>query len=236
MRRGNPRFRAPEGGGRHTLECDASTTVVTEAEIEIDKTVVLDGRGQLTLDADGQHTVASVLPGAVVELRGFSVKRGTLGVLNRGTLTLTDSTVSGKSGSGQHAVDGIFHFRNALTLSNSTIVDLLYAVGPGTVTSAATLFVGYSFEEFPYDLIDWVSEGYNFGCDFDGPTDLGGANPNDLKLGPLQANGGPTETHALGEGSVAIEPIPAEDCEVETDQRSFPRESICDVGAFEVQP
>ena len=58
----------------------------------------------------------------------------------------------------------------------------------------------------------------------------------------LQDNGGATETHALFEGSVAIDVIPAEDCldaygePLTTDQRGFPRDSMCDVGAFEVQP
>ena len=58
---------------------------------------------------------------------------------------------------------------------------------------------------------------------------------DDLALGPLQDNGGPTETHALGEGSVAIDVAPEAECQIETDQRGLPRDSICDVGAFEVQ-
>jgi hypothetical protein len=57
-----------------------------------------------------------------------------------------------------------------------------------------------------------------------------------LNLEPLQDNGGPTMTHALGAGSVAIDWIPADMCEVDTDHRGFPRDSMCDVGAFEVQP
>jgi hypothetical protein len=41
-------------------------------------------------------------------------------------------------------------------------------------------------------------------------------------LGPLQDNGGPTMTHALGAGSVAIDVIPADICEVTEDQRGEP--------------
>ena len=39
-------------------------------------------------------------------------------------------------------------------------------------------------------------------------------------------------------GSVAIDVIPADMCEVNTDQRGEPRPggTMCDVGAFEVQP
>lgn len=65
-----------------------------------------------------------------------------------------------------------------------------------------------------------------------------------MKLGPLQDNGGPTETHALGGGSVAINVIPEADCldsegeSLVADQRGEPRPggTMCDVGAFELNP
>jgi hypothetical protein len=90
-----------------------------------------------------------------------------------------------------------------------------------------------------------VSHGYNIEspgdtCGFDQETDQVEVTAEQLNLGPLQDNGGPTGTHALGAGSVAIDQIPEADCEVDTDQRGEPRpagtESKCDVGAFEVQP
>jgi hypothetical protein len=45
-------------------------------------------------------------------------------------------------------------------------------------------------------------------------------------------------THALLPGSVAIDVIPADTCDVDEDQRGEPRPggAMCDVGAFEVQP
>jgi hypothetical protein len=59
-------------------------------------------------------------------------------------------------------------------------------------------------------------------------------------LGPLQNNGGPTETHALLSGSDAINQIPEAACELGEDQRGEPRPetggTMCDVGAYEVQP
>jgi hypothetical protein len=61
----------------------------------------------------------------------------------------------------------------------------------------------------------------------------------ELSLEPLAGNGGPTETHALGDGSLAIDQIPEVACEENTDQRGEPRPepggSMCDVGSFEVQ-
>jgi hypothetical protein len=64
-----------------------------------------------------------------------------------------------------------------------------------------------------------------------------------LALGPLQDNGGPTMTHALLPGSVAIDQIPEADCvdadgaPLTTDQRAVarPQGPACDVGAFELE-
>lgn len=66
---------------------------------------------------------------------------------------------------------------------------------------------------------------------------------NDVNtLGPLQDNGGPTQTHALLEGSNAIDGTSGSDCvddqgvPLTTDQRGAPRVTgvSCDIGAFEV--
>jgi hypothetical protein len=86
-----------------------------------------------------------------------------------------------------------------------------------------------------------TSLGYNIEspgntCGFNHETDQVDVTEEDLNLGPLQDNGGPTETHALLPGSVAIDVIPVVMCEVTEDQRGEPRPggSMCDVGAFEV--
>jgi hypothetical protein len=88
-----------------------------------------------------------------------------------------------------------------------------------------------------------VSNGHNIEspgdtCGFDQGTDQVDVTEGELNLGPLQDNGGPTMTHALLPGSVAIDVIPADMCEVDEDQRGEPRPggAMCDVGAFEVRP
>lgn len=66
--------------------------------------------------------------------------------------------------------------------------------------------------------------------------------PAQLNLGPLADNGGPTQTHALLPGSVAIDAAP--DCTdvgggtVSADQRGIfrPQGTACDVGAYEFVP
>jgi CSLREA domain-containing protein len=57
----------------------------------------------------------------------------------------------------------------------------------------------------------------------------------DPMLGPLQDNGGPTETRRLGAGSPAIDLVPAASCP-DTDQRGVarPHGPACDAGSYEV--
>jgi hypothetical protein len=66
------------------------------------------------------------------------------------------------------------------------------------------------------------------------PTDVTGQPP---KLGPLQANGGPTQTMAIAAASPAFDAIPPAACAVAFDQRGTPRPqgAKCDIGAFERQ-
>jgi hypothetical protein len=339
-----------EGGGPHTFDCSGPTTVVTETEIVIDNDVILDGEGNLTVDGDEDHRMFSVPKGVVAELRGFLVTGGTTGfqadgggINNQGTLTLTDSTVSGNTATGPYAYGGGIGSYGTLTLTNSTVsgntagagggiwnkgtltltdstVSDNSATGPfshggggiwleGTLTlinstvSGNTADYGGGINGGTLTLInstvsgntaDWgggidggtltlinstvsgnsaaggggirnlwgtvtltntlvdddcqvsegasiVSLGHNIEspgdtCGFDQATDRVNVTPEQLNLGPLEDNGGPTMTHALGAGSVAIDVIPADMCEMDEDQRGFPRDNMCDVGAFEVQP
>ena len=68
-------------------------------------------------------------------------------------------------------------------------------------------------------------------CGLAGAGDLSNTNP---KLGPLQANGGPTLTHALLAGSPAIDAGDNTACP-SRDQRGYVRPvgAACDIGAYE---
>jgi len=67
-------------------------------------------------------------------------------------------------------------------------------------------------------------------------TGTGSLNSTDPKVGPLADNGGPTLTHALLQGSPAIDAGGNADC-FPTDQRGKPRPMFngCDIGAYELQ-
>jgi len=98
---------------------------------------------------------------------------------------------------------------------------------------------------YGYDTLK--SDGYNLSsdstCHFNGPGDMNNTNPN---LGPLQNNGGPTQTQALLPGSPAIDAGNPSGCTdnkgklLKTDQRGMPRPDSedaggCDIGAYERQ-
>jgi hypothetical protein len=83
-----------------------------------------------------------------------------------------------------------------------------------------------------------TSQGYNL---IEDPTDCtiggdltGNVTGTDPLLGPLQDNGGETETHALQTGSPASDVIPPAACAVAVDQRGVSRPIVqCDIGAYE---
>jgi len=142
-------------------------------------------------------------------------------IANGGTLSIDSSTISGnRSGGSGSTIDSM----NTVTLVNSIIVG----------ENAGNECHGSGF----------TSQGYNLGsddtCGLDQPTDQPSAT---ALLGPLQDNGGPTETHALLSGSPAIDQGSCPGCT--TDQRGKPRpvdlpgipdaDDGCDIGAFEFQ-
>jgi len=186
------------------------------------------------------------------------------GIHNTGTLTITDSTVSKNRDYGPRGSGGIYNAGGFVTLTNSTISGNDFWGAGGIINTGALTIASSTVSDSAggdasihnqgtatvmNSLIDGdcegdiSSNGYNIEspddtCGFDQTGDQSGVTAVHLNLGELADNDGPTQTHALGAGSAAIDQIPAEDCEVETDQRGEPRPggAACDIGAFEVQP
>lgn len=119
------------GGGPYTFDCDGPTTIVTKAEINIDRDVVLDGGGNVILDGNDEHRLFSVGDQVVAELDGFVLTGGRAtriidnegcgGLSNVGILTLVNSVVSNNTapsgGGGGLCNVGI------MTLIDSAVVD-----------------------------------------------------------------------------------------------------------------
>lgn len=136
-----------------------------------------------------------------------------------GSVSINNSTISGNSASGTGGIIG------AATIQNSIVANNPGGNCAGSVTS----------------------KGYNLSsddtCNFNGPGDMNSIDP---RLGPLQNNGGPTQTMALLPGSLAIDAGNPSGCAdgqghlLKTDQRGQPRPDKedaggCDIGAYERQ-
>jgi hypothetical protein len=174
------------------------------------------------------------------------------GILNEGgMLTISNSTIASNSSSNLEGWGGgIFNIGpvgTTLTINNSTVAGNSATRGGGIfnypndiINARNTLVAGNMASTAPDLSGDLGSLGHNLigntqgGSGFD-PTDLLNVDP---LLGPLQDNGGPTQTMALLPGSQAIDAGDNTNAP-DWDQRGpgFPRivNGIIDIGAFEVQ-
>ncbi len=151
-----------------------------------------------------------------------------------GVLVVFNSTISNNFAPYGGAISGDATIANSTFYGNDT--------NPDSASYSAALtgsFILYSTILRNYDGFD------TYNCrSWTVITDLGNNLVDDDSCGDLPAidpgldttladNGGPTRTHALLEGSVAINSGP--DCTAATDQRGVPRDDgACDSGSFEV--
>lgn len=171
------------------------------------------------------------------------------GIGNTGTATVINSTITGNTASGWGG--GIGNEAGTLAVYSSTIAENTEGFGGGitnyngaTLTIENAIVSGNSGKNC-YGGI--TSKGYNISddrsCSFSSAGDINNTNP---MLGPLQNNGGPTQTMALPSGSPAIDAGNPSGCTdsqghlLNTDQRGLPRPDPedaggCDMGAYERQ-
>lgn len=169
------------------------------------------------------------------------------GIGNNGETTVTNSTVSGNSA--QNFGGGLYNYDNSLAIlkiNNTTVTNNTAKQGAGLANDDSNIGQAGTVEVFhtivanqalgPDCYGDLTSLNHNLQsgtiCDFTGVNDVANQNP---LLAPLANNGGPTETHALGVTSPAIN-AGAATCNVDIDQRGLKRPvGLCDIGSFENQ-
>ena len=170
-----------------------------------------------------------------------------------GTLTVTNSTLSGNRatdttlgfGGGIYNDGGIF--AATAIVANSTLSGNfaaaagggLYQVSSGSLTVRNTLVAGNTARSSPDAAGSLSSQGYNLIGDGTGSsgwtdTDLVGTHdaPMNPLLGPLQDNGGPTQTMALRPGSPALNAGDSNELGV-ADQRGVVRSGGVNIGAYQ---
>jgi hypothetical protein len=228
---------------------DNSTANITGSTIS-DNSANSNAGGIFNLESTANIT------GSTISANSASAGGGILNV--ESTANITGSTISGNSAEVQGG--GVINFQGTANITNSTITENIASTGSGvssygnsltstTVTSSiisGNTGGGADVElEEPDDSTitdSFISNGNNLlgivGTNvnaFSQPTDMTGV--TDPLLGPLQDNGGPTETHALLPGSPAIN-AGSNPLGLTTDQRGtgFDREvEQTDIGALELQ-
>jgi VCBS repeat-containing protein len=235
--------------------------------------------GALTIDAEsaditisgddgvgGRVRVFDVGSLAELTLNNLTVANGDAdaggGILNFGTLTVSNSTLSGNSafmgfGGGIYNAGpdstltvnnstfsrnsattqggGIGNFFGSLEVNNSTFSDNSASLGGGGIFNAGSATLKNTIvanSPSGGNCSGVIVGGGNL--EWPGNTCGSSFSSGDPLLGPLADNGGPTQTHALQDGSAAIDaavscPPPA------TDQRNIsrPQGPACDIGSFE---
>jgi len=192
-----------------------------------------EGSG-LTVNANNSSRVFLVGSGADVAIDRITITGGRAegstpdniqsqggGILSYGNLTLTNSTVSGNTAT--NASGGIYNAGTA-RLTNTIVARNRATADPDVG--------GMAFD----------SEGNNLIGNTGGSTGWSASdllNQQKPLLGPLQNNGGPTNTLALWPGSPAIDAADNDRCPA-VDQRGITRKDgdgdrtvICDIGAYE---
>jgi hypothetical protein len=224
-----------DGGGLHNEHGSSATLIdVTVSGNAVDR----DGGGIVNL---GVATLTSVtVSGNNADLSGGGIFTGGAVVTGAST-TLTNVTVSGNhaNGFGGGIQDSATSVLTNVTVSgNSTTAA---ASGGGIASAGSTrlvnVLVAGNTSSGVADNCNGVvtSLGHNLDsgstCALAGPGDLGNTAPG---LGPLQDNTGPTWTHALLEGSPAIDAGSGDACPP-ADQRGVarPQGASCDIGAYE---
>jgi predicted outer membrane repeat protein len=171
------------------------------------------GGGALRLARNGEASVSN-------STFSSNTATGTGGAIQNGTtLTLTNTTITGNSGASGNGGGVITEDSATLNVGNTIIANNSGGdcKNNGTIHATAVNLVK------------------------DGSCAIQGALSGDPSLGPLADNGGPTQTHALLAGSLAIDAgndtICAADPVNHRDQRREirPSGSHCDLGAFELQ-
>jgi hypothetical protein len=194
------------------------------------------------------------------------------GVTNSGHLTIANSTISGNtsnSSGGGVSNSGTLIIENSTIsgnranhgggVSNSEYCYFVCYPGSGILTLNNSLIAGNQAAVAPeIENLDIVNANHFnlFGANGNagvsgftpGTTDIVPSVPLAQILGPLQNNGGPTQTHALVAGSPAIDAGDPNGCRysqgalLQSDQRGFPRDvdgnndgtARCDIGAIEL--
>jgi hypothetical protein len=172
---------------------------------------------------------------------GGAILNGNAG--GSGTVTVSNSTFTGNSAGYGDSGGAIANVGGTVTVTNSTLSGNTAGTGGqgDNIYNTDTLNLGTTIVANPAAvgncaLGTYTDLGYNLDddgtCGFSGTGDLSATSAG-LDPGGLADNGGPTQTIALESGSAAIRAVTNATLCPATDQRGFPRNVPCDIGAYD---
>jgi hypothetical protein len=233
-----------EGGGvfeRGTLSVSGSTISANTAAVGIPGTSSGGGGSGTAGNAVAGGIVTQAAPASVLN----STLVGNIGITPSGPFAIaalatasspTPLTLASDTFAENQAIGATTLISNVYNESNTfTIADTLFVAGTGAGVNC--YLTGATVHDEGHNLEDDAGAS----CELSALSgDLVGVSP---LLIPLAANGGPTETMALSQGSPAIDAggqcldiTQAGSPPLASDQRGSPRGNPCDIGAFESQP
>ena len=191
-------------GGGVFLETPGSEATITNSTIS--GNTGTDGTGGVHIQSGTDVTLKNVTISG-----NSSPTPSAMAVTSDAVVTLTNVTIADNVSTSQFKV-AIANYADII-IRNTIIQDAeLGCAGDGTFQS-----LGHNIDDDGSCLVS------------SGPGDMPST---DAMLGPLADNGGPTQNHALLDGSPAINAGDDDACPF-TDQRGYGRVGVCDIGAYE---
>jgi FIMAH domain-containing protein len=128
-----------------TITFSCSGTIPITSTLTISKNLTIDGSGQtITLDGGSSTQVLSVNSGVTFTLKALTIAHGSAfnggGLLNRGTMSISNSTFSGNSDD----LGGGIENNGTLTISNSTFSGNQATIAGGGIDNGGTLTISNS--------------------------------------------------------------------------------------------
>lgn len=162
------------GGGPHTFACDEPTVVKTEATIDIENDVILDGEGNLIVDGNEDHTVFSALRAGRIVFRNMTIQRGFTegagaGIRNFESDLIVEGCEIVDNESTEQIGGGIYSAEGTMEIVGSTVSRNEAVIGGGVTCVGDDLTIRDSF------ITDNVGGGIdNFGELFVADTTISG--------------------------------------------------------------
>ncbi|MFL7793665.1 MAG: family 16 glycosylhydrolase, partial [Anaerolineae bacterium] len=232
-------------GGGGIYNGSGAVLNLVDSTVSDNNSTLMDGGGIYAFPGSTTDIVRSTISGNTAGNTGGGIRM-------LGDASIVNSTISGNTATGWHG-SAIFHTDGVMEILNSTIANNVapdsgsstiflgsYSSVVPVLTLTNTIITGnqwYACEQNASGgTVSLVSGGHNLVQDDSCNPVASDQIAVDAGLGPLADNGGPTWTHALLAGSLAIDTADDTICPA-IDQRGVarPQGAGCDVGSYEME-